>query len=250
MNCIVLQICDKVATRFELDPKDIKSKVGTIIISNSDYFNPIDSYFENILENSKVSIRLVSASDKPKKIIKKISKASVDLTQQTIKEPQPIVEPIEEPVEPKKQLDEIKILPKPKAKKIIKKPNNVPKVIKTIDIPLVRDPELEPSSDIIESLPEAPKQEKSVKRRIIKNEPATEFIEAPKYDLGEDDSGLGLYEKFESYDEEILVETRFIDGIKYNVDESGFVYNEDKTDIIGKLSDIDGNTTISFLKDC
>jgi hypothetical protein len=231
MNSIVSQICEKVATRFNLDQKEIKSKVGTIVISNGDYLNPIDSYFENILENPNISIRLVSASDKPKRIIKKVSKFPKDPVK-VEKEDEEVVKEVKE--EPKEEV--IKIMPKPKAKKIIKKVAELPIVIKTIDTPI----DMSASIEVLEKPPEAP--QRNVKRRIIKNDPTTEFIIEPI-------ESTGLYENFESYEEEVLVETKMIDGIKYNVDESGFVYNDEKTDIIGKLSDIDGKTTIMFLAD-
>jgi hypothetical protein len=228
MNSIVSQICEKVATKYNLDQKEIKSKVGTIVISNGDYLNPIDSYFENIFENPNISIRLVSASDKPKRIIKKVSKFPKDSVK--------VEKEDEEVVKEVKEEEVVKIMPKPKAKKIIKKVAELPIVIKTIDTPIDTSAAIE----VLEKPPEAP--QRNVKRRIIKNDPTTEFIIEPI-------ESTGLYENFESYEEEVLVETKIIDGIKYNVDESGFVYNNEKTDIIGKLSDIDGKTTIMFLAD-
>ncbi len=107
----------------------------------------------------------------------------------------------------------------------LKAPKNSSNKIKTID--LVED----------EPLPDLPKQNKVIKHEYNKDKDN----EYGSLEVIEED----VYESFQSYNEENILEPREINGKMYYVDDSNYIFDyENKEEILGKYSDSDPSKII------
>jgi hypothetical protein len=157
--------------------------------------------------------------DKPKKVLKK--KASV----------------ITETIAPVTSVPTDTSSVSDKPKKVLKKPVDVEIIIpEPVSAPIVKDI-VEPELEELKLKP----------RKIMLKKPALESkknVEQPEY--GEDVDQADIYESFQTYEEDSL-EPREINGTKYYVDTSGYIYDFESQDLVGKLNQ--SNDSIILLND-
>jgi hypothetical protein len=171
--------------------------------------------------------QIVTETPKPKKVLKKAVPAV-----EAPKDPETIVEA-------------------PKPKKVLKK-----------NIPVVETPK-EPEV-VTEVVTEVVAEESEVKikpKKIIVKRPATETVIMPEpekkksikevdvveYGLDEQhDENAAVYDSIKMYEDDLLMPHE-INGVKYLIDSSEYIYDMESHDLLGKLSEKD-KTTILFLK--
>jgi hypothetical protein len=201
---------------------------------------------------------------KPKKVLKKAVKVS-----ESPKEPEVVVEPPNHPEvsveapKPKKVLKKpVKFAESPKEPEVnVEAPNHpevsveAPKLKKVLKkaVPALETPN-EP--EVVVQEPEVKIKPKKIiiKRQAI--EPAT--IVAPQkksikevdvVEYGSDeqhDENATVYDSIQMYEDDLL-EPREINGVKYLIDSSEYIYDMESQELLGKLSEKDKNT-ILFLK--
>ena len=107
-------------------------------------------------------------------------------------------------------------------------------VIAIEDKPKESEPVSTPIVKEIDTL--EPEELKLKPRKIILKKPILESkknVDEPEY--GEDVDQADIYESFQTYEEDSL-EPKEINGTKYYVDTSGYIYDFENQDLVGKLN--------------
>ena len=228
-------------------PKRVLKKKAPVVTNNAEA--PIASVIaETQIASPIVGETIVSMVTeaillpvKPKKILKK--KAPVTETIATL----PSTETISSPVTETNFVSSTETITTPvadtsvicdKPKKVLKKKVATKEVVEETtpvisENSVLADKPMPQVKDIVE--PEV-EELKLKPKKIILKKPAPESkknVDEPEY--GEDVEQAEIYESLQTYEEDSL-EPREINGVKYYVDTSGYIYDFENQDLVGKLN--------------
>jgi hypothetical protein len=249
-------IISKISQDYNLSVSEITSKIGFPAITD-DLESSIKSYCETLVP----PIQVQSVPEKPKKIIKKkvVTTETVASIADTVIVPETIIKKPKRVLKKKAVLPETKVAtvadigdPSVSAVSAVLEPSVVPEKPKRVlkkkaapietavaavvtDAPVLVETKLStpPVKDIVE--PEV-EEIKLKPKKIMLKKPVLESkknVEEPEY--GEDVEQVEIYETFQTYEEDSL-EPREINGVKYYVDTSGYIYDFENQDLVGKLN--------------
>jgi hypothetical protein len=229
-----------------------ETNASVVTETNDPVTAPADTIVSVITEtNNSVTAptEINVVSEKPKKILKK--KAPVDTIASVITETNDLVTAPADtnvvPEKPKKLLKkkasdissvvtENNVVPE-KPKKVLKKAPVVEIIIpEPVSVPIVKD--------IVE--PELVELKLKPKKILLKKSAleSKKNVEDPEY--GEDLDQADIYESLQTYEEDSL-EPQEINGVKYYIDTSGYIYDFESQDLVGKLNH--SNDSVILLND-
>jgi hypothetical protein len=185
---------------------------------------------------------VIAEPPKPKKVVKKAVS-----TTQAPKEPEVIAEAPKE--------SEV-VVEAPKPKQVVKKAFPVVNPLKEPEVVAEVVAEVPKESEVVVEEPEVKIKPKKI---IVKRLPveAVKIPEPPKMskkevdvvEYGSDeqhDENASVYDSIQMYEDDLL-EPREINGVKYLIDSSEYIYDMESQELLGKLSEKD-KSTILFLK--
>ena len=198
----------------------------------------------------------VAQAPKPKKVLKKTVPVTETPTEaevvtqapkpkKVLKKAEPIIEaPTAAEVVAQAPEESEKVVETPKPKKILKKTiQDVETPVEEIDTQTIDEPEvkIKPKKIIVKRAPIENVAAPEPKQKSKKEVDIVEYGSDEQHD-----ENAAVYDSIQMYEDDLL-EPREINGVKYLVDSSEYIYDMESQELLGKLSEKDKNN-ILFLK--